>query len=89
MLRIHPAASLAEGGQVVPLELPDLVRRGEVEGRSTRADHTDNRSSRVGGKRAGRAWRCRDLRDAGVPVVLGSDWPIALTVVDGAIVRRR
>ena len=43
----------------------------------TRADHTDNWSSRLGGERAGRAWRCRDLRDAGVPVVLGSDWPIA------------
>ncbi|MET8846346.1 amidohydrolase [Amycolatopsis sp. NPDC004625] len=43
----------------------------------TRADHTDNWSSRLGGERANRAWRCRDLRDAGVPVVLGSDWPIA------------
>jgi predicted amidohydrolase YtcJ len=26
---------------------------------------------------ADRVWRCRDLRDAGVPVVLGSDWPVA------------
>ncbi|MEV5721523.1 amidohydrolase [Amycolatopsis mediterranei] len=43
----------------------------------TRADHTDNWSSRLGDERADRAWRCRDLRDAGVPVVLGSDWPIA------------
>ena len=43
----------------------------------TRADHTDNWSSRLGRERADRAWRCRDLRDAGVPVVLGSDWPIA------------
>ncbi|RSM47326.1 amidohydrolase [Amycolatopsis balhimycina DSM 5908] len=43
----------------------------------TRADHTDNWSSRLGHERADRGWRCRDLRDAGVPVVLGSDWPIA------------
>ncbi|HEX6356417.1 amidohydrolase [Actinophytocola sp.] len=45
--------------------------------RFTRADHTDNWSARLGAERADRAWRCRDLRDAGVPVVLGSDWPIA------------
>jgi predicted amidohydrolase YtcJ len=43
----------------------------------TRADHTDNWSTRLGAERADRAWRCRDLRDAGVPVVLGSDWPVA------------
>jgi predicted amidohydrolase YtcJ len=43
----------------------------------TRADHTDNWSARLGTERAGRAWRCRDLRDAGVPLVLGSDWPVA------------
>ncbi|MFJ7067015.1 hypothetical protein [Streptomyces sp. NPDC101115] len=28
-------------------------------------------------ERAGRAWRCRDLRDAGATLALGSDWPIA------------
>lgn len=43
----------------------------------TRADHTDNWSTRLGAERADRAWRCRDLREAGVPVVLGSDWPVA------------
>lgn len=43
----------------------------------TRADHTDAWSRRVGEERAGRAWRCRDLRDAGAVLVLGSDWPIA------------
>ncbi|WP_376771359.1 amidohydrolase [Streptomyces boluensis] len=43
----------------------------------TRADHTDEWSKRVGEERAGRAWRCRDLRDAGATLVLGSDWPIA------------
>ncbi|MFF0459204.1 amidohydrolase [Streptomyces mexicanus] len=43
----------------------------------TRADHTDQWSQRVGEERAGRAWRCRDLREAGAILVLGSDWPIA------------
>lgn len=43
----------------------------------TRADHTDNWSRRLGDERASRAWRCRDLLDAGAHVVLGSDWPIA------------
>ncbi|MET8825700.1 amidohydrolase [Streptomyces sp. NPDC004610] len=43
----------------------------------TRADGTDEWSRRLGGSRAGRAWRLRDLRDAGATVALGSDWPIA------------
>ncbi|MEU3652773.1 amidohydrolase [Streptomyces sp. NPDC032161] len=43
----------------------------------TRADHTDEWSKRLGEERAGRAWRCRDLRDAGAYLALGSDWPIA------------
>ncbi|MEV7607707.1 amidohydrolase [Paenarthrobacter sp. NPDC089322] len=42
----------------------------------TRADRTDNWSVRLGEERASRGWRCRDLRDAGVTVALGSDWPI-------------
>ncbi|MEV5613080.1 amidohydrolase [Streptomyces sp. NPDC052225] len=58
----------------------------------TRADHTDNWSRRLGEERAGRAWRCRDLWDAGATVVLGSDWPIApyppLGVMAGARHRR-
>ncbi|MGW6529024.1 amidohydrolase [Streptomyces venezuelae] len=58
----------------------------------TRADHTDNWSRRLGEERAKRAWRCRDLWDAGARVVLGSDWPIApyppLTVMAGARHRR-
>jgi predicted amidohydrolase YtcJ len=40
-------------------------------------DHSDNWSTRLGPQRAGRGWRIRDLRDAGVRVALGSDWPIA------------
>jgi Amidohydrolase family len=43
----------------------------------TRADHTDNWSRRLGDQRASRAWRCRDLRESGARVILGSDWPIA------------
>nr|WP_202501521.1 amidohydrolase [Streptomyces sp. SID5785] len=58
----------------------------------TRADHTDNWSRRLGEERAARAWRCRDLWDAGARVVLGSDWPIApyppLGVLAGARHRR-
>lgn len=45
--------------------------------RYTRADHADNWSSRLGTARANQAWRCRDIWDAGAPVVMGSDWPIA------------
>lgn len=43
----------------------------------TRADRSDEWSVRLGGARASRAWRLRDLRDAGAFVALGSDWPIA------------
>jgi predicted amidohydrolase YtcJ len=43
----------------------------------TRADHSDNWSRRLGDERANRAWRCRDLLDAGAILALGSDWPIA------------
>ncbi|WP_028927141.1 amidohydrolase [Pseudonocardia acaciae] len=43
----------------------------------TRADHSDNWSRRLGRRRAQRAFRCRDLRTAGVTLALGSDWPVA------------
>lgn len=42
----------------------------------TRADFTDNWSTRLGVVRAAHGWRCRDLRDAGAVIALGSDWPI-------------
>ncbi|MBT8160322.1 MULTISPECIES: amidohydrolase [Arthrobacter] len=42
----------------------------------TRADRSDNWSVRLGEERASRGWRCRDLREAGVTLALGSDWPI-------------
>ncbi|MFF9623935.1 amidohydrolase [Streptomyces griseosporeus] len=58
----------------------------------TRADHTDNWSRRLGEERASRAFRCRDLWEAGARLVLGSDWPIApfppLGVMAGARHRR-
>lgn len=43
----------------------------------TRADHSDNWSTRLGKRRADRAFRARDLRDQGTRLALGSDWPIA------------
>ncbi|MCM2411096.1 amidohydrolase [Streptomyces sp. RKAG290] len=43
----------------------------------TRGDHADEWSRRLGADRAARAWRIRDLRDAGAVLALGSDWPIA------------
>jgi predicted amidohydrolase YtcJ len=43
----------------------------------TRADHSDNWSTRLGADRADHGFRIRDLRDAGARVALGSDWPVA------------
>jgi predicted amidohydrolase YtcJ len=43
----------------------------------TLPDQSDNWSARLGPTRASRGWRIRDLREAGVCVALGSDWPIA------------
>jgi predicted amidohydrolase YtcJ len=43
----------------------------------TSADHSDNWSRRLGPERARRAFRCRDLVDAGARLALGSDWPVA------------
>lgn len=43
----------------------------------TKGDHSDEWSKRLGDARAARAWRTRDLRDAGAVLALGSDWPIA------------
>ena len=43
----------------------------------TKADHSDAWSTRIGDERANRAWCCRDMRDAGATLVLGSDWPVA------------
>jgi len=57
------------------------------------ADHSDNWSARLGPERADRAWRCRDLREAGVTLGIGSDWPIApfepLPIMADARLRRR
>ncbi len=41
------------------------------------ADHSDNWSQRLGDERVDRAWRLRSLRDLGVTVAMGSDWPVA------------
>lgn len=42
-----------------------------------RADGSDNWSRRLGEERAGRGFRTRDIVRAGVPLALGSDWPVA------------
>ncbi|KYH46183.1 amidohydrolase [Branchiibius sp. NY16-3462-2] len=43
----------------------------------TSSDGQDNWSQRLGQQRAAHAWRIKDLLRAGVPVAIGSDWPIA------------
>jgi predicted amidohydrolase YtcJ len=42
----------------------------------TRADRSDNWSIRVGDERAAHGWRCRDIRETGAILALGSDWPV-------------
>ena len=53
---------------------------------------TDNWSVRLGPERARRGFRCRDLREAGITLALGSDWPVApydpRTVMADARLRR-
>ncbi|WP_314504725.1 amidohydrolase family protein [uncultured Microbacterium sp.] len=43
----------------------------------TRADGSDNWSKRLGAERAQRGFRTQDLVRAGIPLALGSDWPVA------------
>ncbi|MFD3936393.1 amidohydrolase [Streptomyces sp. NPDC058611] len=62
-------ARFAELGVIASMQPPHTAY--------TRADHTDEWSKRLGRERASHAWRCRDLRDAGAVLALGSDWPIA------------
>ncbi|GAA2170566.1 amidohydrolase [Agrococcus versicolor] len=40
-------------------------------------DGSDDWSTRLGPERSARAWRAGDMLRAGVPLALGSDWPIA------------
>ena len=42
-----------------------------------RGDGTGNWNERLGPERAARAFRMRDLLDAGAVLALGSDWPVA------------
>lgn len=42
-----------------------------------RADGADGWSRRLGPERAARGWRTRDAVSRGIPLALGSDWPIA------------
>ncbi|WP_435747312.1 amidohydrolase [Microbacterium sp. PMB16] len=43
----------------------------------TKADESDNWSRRLGHARTARGFRTRDLVGAGIPLALGSDWPVA------------
>jgi hypothetical protein len=70
--------------ETLPLDdVRRLVRAGLVASMQpshtgyTRADLSDEWATRLGADRAARAWVCRDVRDAGGVLVLGSDWPIA------------
>jgi len=60
-----------------------LVRAGlvasmqPVHASFTKPDHSDEWSKRLGRERVERAWVCREIRDAGGLLVLGSDWPVA------------
>lgn len=80
----HGVLHRVEHLETMPIDLVHrLVRAGLVASMQpshaayTRADHTDEWSRRLGEQRANRAWACRDVRDAGGVLVLGSDWPIA------------
>ncbi len=42
-----------------------------------RGDGSGNWNERLGPERAARAFRMRDLLDAGAVLALGSDWPVA------------
>jgi predicted amidohydrolase YtcJ len=42
-----------------------------------KADASDSWAARLGPERTARAWRVRDMIDAGALVALGSDWPVA------------
>lgn len=58
----------------------------------TKADGSDNWSRRLGPERAARGFRTRDLVRAGVPLALGSDWPVApsdaVGILADALLRR-
>lgn len=55
-------------------------------------DGSDNWSVRLGPERAAFGFRMRDIRAAGIPLALGSDWPVsecdARTIFTSAVMRR-
>jgi len=50
-----------------------------------RADGSDNWSRRLGPERSAMGFRTRDIVDAGVPLALGSDWPVAPSDATGIL----
>lgn len=82
--------------ETLPLEeVHRLVRTGLVASMQpghtgfVRADQGDEWSTRLGAERAGRAWACRDVREAGGTLVLGSDWPVAAYDARGVLAHAR
>ncbi|GAB3193789.1 amidohydrolase [Nesterenkonia suensis] len=65
----HDVEQLVEAGVVASMQ-PLHMQWREVEG-------TDPWAARLGPERAARAWRIKDVLDAGGMIALGSDWPVA------------
>lgn len=63
---LHRLAALGVTASVQPLHM-----------QWRKPDASDDWSRRLGADRAARAWRVGDMLRAGVPLALGSDWPIA------------
>ncbi|MGI4896239.1 MAG: amidohydrolase [Janthinobacterium lividum] len=83
--RRSPVPHRVEHLETMPSDLLPLFRQLDVTAsvqpthctHYTRADHSDNWSRRLGTDRANRAFRARDLVEAGARLALGSDWPVA------------
>ena len=60
---------MAEHGIIASLQLLHMQWR--------LPDGRDAWAERLGAERAAKAWRAGDLLGAGVPLALGSDWPVA------------
>ena len=68
-VRPSDIARLASSGITASLQLPHLQWR--------LPDGSDEWARRLGPERAARAWNAGSMLRAGVPLALGSDWPIA------------
>ena len=83
-LETHGIRHRIEHLETMPRELVERLVRSRIVASMqpshlgySKADQTDEWSVPAWPERADRAWACRDIRDAGGVLVLGSDWPIA------------